>query len=90
MIACICKVCCLLNFAHDRGSSTEGWIYLDCTHCTYNSVFFARCIINLSHWYKVNKVLNTEYEKHVQLRSRYDFAGLHKLIYIISQSSQLQ
>ena len=53
MIACICKVCCLLNFAHDRGSSTEGWIYLDCTHCTYNSVFFARCIINLSHWYKV-------------------------------------
>ena len=30
MIACICKVCCLLNFAHDRGSSTEGWIYLDC------------------------------------------------------------
>ena len=44
MIACICKVCCLLNFAHDRGSSTEG-------------VFFARCIINLSHWYKVNKVI---------------------------------
>ena len=57
MIACICKVCCLLNFAHDRGSSNEGWIYLDCTHCTYNSVFFARCIINLSHWYKVNKVI---------------------------------
>ena len=44
MIACICKVCCLLNFAHDRGSSTEG-LDLDCTHCTYNSVFFARCII---------------------------------------------
>ena len=29
-------------------------------------------------------VENTEYEKHVQLRSRYDFAGLHKLIYIIT------
>ena len=28
MIACICKVCCLLNFAHDRGSSTEGWILI--------------------------------------------------------------
>ena len=33
MIACICKVCCLLNFAHDRGSSTEG-LDLDCTHKT--------------------------------------------------------
>ena len=30
MIACICRarVCCLLNFAHDRGSSTEGWILI--------------------------------------------------------------
>ena len=28
MIACICKVCCLFNFAHDRGSSTEGWILI--------------------------------------------------------------
>ena len=59
MIACICKVCCLLHFFHDQGSSTEGWIlivhislYIQC-----NSVFFARCIINLSHWYKVNKVI---------------------------------
>ena len=58
MIACICKVCCLLNFAHDRGSSTEGWILIvHIVICTYNSVFFARCIINLSHWYKVNKVI---------------------------------
>ena len=59
MIACICKVCCLLNFAHDRGSSTDqGWILIvHIDHCTYNSVFFARCIINLSHWYKVNKVI---------------------------------
>ena len=61
MIACICKVCCLLNFAHDRGSSTDGWILIvHIVQCTYNSVFFAlfaRCIINLSHWYKVNKVI---------------------------------
>ena len=28
MIACICKVCCLLHFAHDRGSSTKGWILI--------------------------------------------------------------
>ena len=55
MIACICKVCCLLNFAHDRGSSTEGWILMYTLHI--HSVFFARCIINLSHWYKVNKVI---------------------------------
>ena len=54
---------------------------------------------------RATSVENTEYEKHVQLRSRYDFAGLntviiqkyflcnlllHKLVYIISQSSQLQ
>ena len=57
MIACICKVCCLLNFAHGRGSSTEVGILIVYTLCTYNSVFFARCIINLSHWYKVNKVI---------------------------------
>ena len=58
MIACICKVCCLLNFAHDRGSSTEGWILIVHIVHTCNSVFFARCIIiNLSHWYKVNKVI---------------------------------
>ena len=49
MIACICKVCCLLNFAHDRGSSTEGWILIVHIVHIYNSVFFARCIINLSH-----------------------------------------
>ena len=56
MIACICKVCCLLNFAHDRGSSTEGWILI--VHIVHTTVyFFARCIINLSHWYKVNKVI---------------------------------
>ena len=57
MIACICKVCCLLNFAHDRGSSTEGWILIVHIVHIYNSVSFARCIINLSHWYKVNKVI---------------------------------
>ena len=63
MIACICKVCCLLNFAHDRGSSTtstEGWIFILIVHIVHTTVyllFFARCIINLSHWYKVNKVI---------------------------------
>ena len=57
MIACICKVCCLLNFAHDRGSSTEGWILIVQIVHIYYSVFFARCIINSSHWYKVNKVI---------------------------------
>ena len=64
MIACICKVCCLLNLAHDRGSSTEGWILIvhivNIVH-TINSVFIflhaAQCVINLSHWYKVNKVI---------------------------------
>ena len=41
-------------------------------------------------------VENTEYEKHVQLRSRYDFAGLkysdhsEMLLHKLSQSSQLQ
>ena len=59
MIACNCKMCCLLNFAHDRGSSTdsEGWILIVHIVHRYNSVFFARCEINLSHWYKVNKVI---------------------------------
>ena len=39
MIACICKVCCLLNFAHDRGSSTEGWILI--VHIVlYTTVYF--------------------------------------------------
>ena len=46
MIACICKVCCLLNFAHDRGSSTEGWILIvhivhtvQCIFCTVYNKF---------------------------------------------------
>ena len=41
MIACICKVCCLLNFAHDRGSSqssTEGWILI--VHIVHTTVYF--------------------------------------------------
>ena len=53
MIACICKVCCLLNFAHDRGSSTEGWLLIVYLYTLY----IQQCIINLSHWYKVNKVI---------------------------------
>ena len=58
MIACICKVCCLLNFAHDRGSSTEGWILIvHIVHVQVQQCIFARCIIHLSHWYKVNKVI---------------------------------
>ena len=41
MIACICKVCCLLNFAHDRGSSTEGWIYnILIVHIVHTTVYF--------------------------------------------------
>ena len=39
MIAFICKVCCLLNFAHDRGSSTEGWI-LVVRHIVHTTVYF--------------------------------------------------
>ena len=39
MIALIkCKVCCLLNFAHDRGSSTEGWICI--VHIVHTTVYF--------------------------------------------------
>ena len=38
MIACICKVCCLLNFAHDRGSSAEGWILI--AHIVHTTVYF--------------------------------------------------
>ena len=38
MIACICKVCCLLNFGHDRGSSTEGWILI--VHIDHTTVYF--------------------------------------------------
>ena len=42
MIACICKVCCLLNFAHDRGqgqvTSTEGWILI--VQFVHTTVYF--------------------------------------------------
>ena len=38
MIACICKVCCFLNFAHDRGSSTEGWILI--VQIVHTTVYF--------------------------------------------------
>ena len=39
MIACICKVCCLLNFVHERGSSTdsEGWILI--VHIVHTTVY---------------------------------------------------
>ena len=40
MIACICKVCCLLNFAHDRGSSTEGWILI--VHIVHTTVYITQ------------------------------------------------
>ena len=40
MIACIYKVCCLLNFAHDRGSSTEGWILI--VHIVQTTVYFSQ------------------------------------------------
>ena len=40
MIACICKLCCLLNFAHDRRSSTEGWILIVVVHIVHTTVYF--------------------------------------------------
>ena len=40
MIACIRKVCCLLNFAHDRGSSTEGWILIVHIVLVHTTVYF--------------------------------------------------
>ena len=53
MIACIRKVCCLLNFAHDRGSSTEGWILIvralyiqQCIFCTVYNKFIT--LVHLS------------------------------------------
>ena len=38
MIACICKVCCLLNFADDCGSSIEGWILM--VYIVHTTVYF--------------------------------------------------
>ena len=41
MIACICKVCCLLNFAHDRGSSTDMRVgYILIVHIVHTTVYF--------------------------------------------------
>ena len=44
MIACItiCKVCCLLNFAHDPGLSTEGWILI--VHIVHTTVYFLHSV----------------------------------------------